>query len=87
MPRRVLATFRVMPDSIDVDLKKIAAEIRVMKIGEIKDIKEQDIAFGLKELIVLVLIPDEGGFIEKIEEKLHEIDGVEDVQNTNATLV
>lgn len=87
MPRRVLATFRVMPESIDVDLKKIAAEIRSLKIGEIKDIKEQDIAFGLKELIVLVLIPDEGGFIERIEEKLHEIDGVEDVQNTNATLI
>lgn len=87
MPRRVLATFRVMPESIEIDLKKIAAEIRVMKIGEVKDIKEQDIAFGLKELIVLVLIPDEGGFIEKIEEKLHEIDGVEDAQNTNATLV
>ena len=76
-----------MPESIDIDLKKIAAEIRNMKIGEIKDIQEQDIAFGLKELIVLVLIPDEGGFIEKIEEKLHEIDGVEDVQNTNATLI
>ena len=87
MPRRVLATFRVMPVSIDVDLKKVAADVKALNIGDIKDIKEQDIAFGLKELIVLVLIPDEGGFIEKIEEKLRGISGVDNVENTNATLI
>ena len=87
MARNVLATFRVMPESVDVDLKEMAAKIRELGIGDIKDMKEQDIAFGLKELIVLVLLPDEGGVIEKVEEKLHAVDGVEDAENTNVTLV
>ena len=48
---------------------------------------KEDIAFGLKQLIVLTLIPDEGGVIEKIEEKLHTIEGVDDAENMNITLV
>ncbi|MFH1432422.1 MAG: elongation factor 1-beta [archaeon] len=87
MGRNVLATFRVMPESVDIDLKGIASKIRELDIGDIKDIKEEPIAFGLKQLIVLVLIPDEGGLIEKIEEKLHTIDGVDDAENTGCTLI
>lgn len=87
MARNVLATFRVMPESVEVDLKGVAAKIRESDIGDIKDIKEQDIAFGLKEMIVLVLIPDEGGLVEKIEDKLRGIENVSDVENTNSTLV
>lgn len=87
MGRNVLATFRVMPESVDVDLKRVAARIKESGIGDIKDMKEEDIAFGLKQLIVLVLLPDEGGVIEKVEEKLHSIDGVDDAENTNVTLV
>ncbi|MFH1126687.1 MAG: elongation factor 1-beta [archaeon] len=87
MGRNVLATFRVMPESVDIDLKGIASKIRELDIGDIKDIKEEPIAFGLKQLIVLVLIPDEGGLIEKIEEKLRAVEGVNDVENTGCTLI
>lgn len=87
MGRNVLATFRVMPESVDVDLNAVEASIRELDIGELKDMKQEDIAFGLKQLIVLVLMADEGGLMEKIEGKLREVEGVEDAENTGVTLI
>ena len=87
MGRNVLATFRVMPESVEVDLNAVESSIRELDIGEIKEMKQEDIAFGLKQLIVLVLMADEGGLMEKIEGKLREVEGVEDAENTGVTLI
>ena len=87
MGRNVLATFRVMPESVDVDLNAVESRIRELDIGEIKEMKQEDIAFGLKQLVVLVLMPDEGGLLEKIEGKLREVEGVEDAENVGVTLI
>ena len=87
MGRNVLATFRVMPESVDVDLSAVESRIRELDIGDIKEMKQEDIAFGLKQLTVLVLMPDEGGLLEKIEGELCEVEGVDDAENTNVTLI
>ncbi len=87
MGSNVLATFRVMPESVEVDLNAVESRIRELDIGDIKEMKQEDIAFGLKQLIVLVLMADEGGLLEKIEGKLRDVEGVQDAENTGVTLI
>lgn len=88
MGRNVLATFKLMPESLDVDLTALKEKIKTMdNIGEIRDFKEEPIAFGLKSLSVLTLIGDEGGLTDKIENTLKTLDGVQSVENVGVTLI
>lgn len=77
-----------MPESAEFDLKKLAAEVKKLKlIGEIKDIKEEPIAFGLKAVKVLTMVPDEGGLTEKIEEAARKVKGVQSAEVVGVTLI
>ena len=88
MGRNVLATFKLMPESLDVDLTALKEKIKTMdNIGEIRDFKEEPIAFGLKSLSVLTLIGDEGGLTDEIETTLKALDGVQSVENVGVTLI
>ncbi len=75
----VMATFMIMPDSPDTDLEKIKSEIK--KLGP-QTIDEQPIAFGLKALKFVVIVPDAEGGTEKIEAALKKIEGVAGVEIT-----
>lgn len=88
MGRNVLATFKIMPESLDVDLTALKEKIKTMdNIGEIRDFKEEPIAFGLKSLSVLTLIGDEGGLTDEIENALKTLEGVQSVENVGVTLI
>ena len=88
MGRNVLATFKLMPESLDVDLTALKEKIKTMdNIGEIRDFKEEPIAFGLKSLSVLTLIGDEGGLTDEIENTLKTLEGVQSVENVGVTLI
>ncbi len=88
MGRNVLLTLQIMPESTEVDLKKLAAEVKKLKlIGEIKDIKEEPIAFGLKAVKVLTMVPDEGGLTEKIEDAARKVKGVQSAEVVGVTLI
>jgi len=79
----VAVTMRVVPDQ-NTDIEKIKRDI--MRIGNVKEIKEIPIAFGIKMIEVLFVINDDAG-IEKIEEKLSEIEGVVSVESGDVTLI
>jgi elongation factor 1-beta len=71
---------KVMPSDVDVDLGGLKSKIQD-KAGsrvEVKGFDIQPIAFGLKALLVLAVIPDDAGdeFIEEIQQ----IDGVGNVE-------
>ena len=88
MARNVLLTLQLMPESVEVDLKAIEAAAKKLKlIGEIKDIKEEPIAFGLKAIKILTMIPDEGGLTDKIEEEARTIKGVQSAEVVGVTLI
>ena len=82
----VAARIRIMPSSPEVDLEKIIAEVR--KRVDASDIQITPIAFGLKAVDVMVVIPDgtEGG-TSPVEEKLRQIEGVESVETIDVTLL
>ncbi len=82
----VAAKIRVMPSSPDEDLNNIISKIREMV--DVSDIQITPIAFGLKAIDVVVVIPDgtEGG-TSPVEEKLRAIDGVESAETIDVTLL
>lgn len=78
----VYMKLRVMPEDVDVDLEKIYEKIREVapEKVEIRDYKIQPIAFGLKALLVMAVMPDEGGIGDMLIEKIEQIEGVESVE-------
>lgn len=81
---KVAITLRIMPESVSTKMGNIKKEI--LKL-EAKEIKEEEIAFGLKSLKVLFLIEDEGGVQDKIIKNLKSIEGVKEVQILDTTLI
>jgi len=79
----VAVALKIMPESPETDLEKIKAEIS--KKIKVQDAKIEPIAFGLKMLRILVIVPDkETG---DLESKLKSIKGVSDIETESATLV
>lgn len=82
---KVLATYRIFPNSSDIDLKKLLNSIneRLPENFEIYTSKEEPIAFGLKALIIQILMPDEAGYSKKIEEFLEEFEEISEITILN----
>lgn len=77
----VAAKIKLMPQSMDVDLNKLKEDVtKVIPQGaKLHGFAEEPIAFGLKALIVVVMVGDLEGGTEKVEEALSTVDGVESV--------
>ena len=85
----VLITYKIMPSGVEVDFKEMKEEIkrRVGSLGKIAEFDLQPIAFGLKALIVKIIVKDEGGITDKIEEKLNKIENVQGVVVEEVSLI
>jgi len=70
----------------DIDLENLKKEIR--NVVEVKEMKEEEIGFGLKNLKILVIRPDAAGHgTDDIEKNLSELNGVASVTVDNVTLI
>lgn len=78
---KVAAQLKVMPESPDVDLDALQEELeRVLPEGaKINGFTRDDIAFGLVALLPTVIVPDETGGTEAVEEAFAGVSGVESV--------
>ena len=78
----VAITYKVMPDDIDVDLEALKNTIKSSVPGNTKlqEFEEQAIAFGLKALIVKIVVPDAEGGPDAIEDMLLNTEGVQSVE-------
>uniref|UniRef100_A0A7C4S5E8 Elongation factor 1-beta n=1 Tax=Geoglobus ahangari TaxID=113653 RepID=A0A7C4S5E8_9EURY len=79
---KVFMKLRVMPKDVDVDLEKLKEKVRKVapQKVEIADFGIQPIAFGLKALLVVAVMPDEGEIGDKFIEAIQKIDDVESVE-------
>ena len=82
---KVAAKIKVMPQSPEVDLDGLQDELEqsLPEGATIKGFERDNVAFGLVALLPTVIIPDEAGGTEAIEEAFASVDDVEsvDVQN------
>ena len=80
---KVLITYKIMPESVDVDLNNFENEIRE-KIegfgGSIIDVEEEHIAFGLKALKVIFSVDEQKGDTEKLEHALQGLHYIQSVE-------
>ncbi len=79
----VAITFKIMPNSPEVDVHKI--KDKISEKMKVQDYHVEEIAFGLKALRVLVVSQD--GATEKIENEIKAIEGVSDVEVESSTLI
>jgi len=78
----VIMKLRVMPSDVDVDLGKLLEKIKNIQIEgvDIRDSAIQPIAFGLKALLLIAVMPDREGVGDKFVEEINKIEGVESVE-------
>ena len=85
----VIAQLRVMPTDIDIDLGELMERIRTSlpENTEIEAYREDAIAFGLKALVINMLMEDRAGGTTPIEEAILALDGVENVEVVGVTKI
>ena len=85
----ILSVYKIYPEEIE-DIDKIKAKLEE-GLGEpfkIAEIKEEPIAFGLRLLRVAIIFPDKvDGLLDKVEELLKNIPGVNELEIEASTLI
>ena len=79
---QVAVLFRLMPSGVETDLNVIANGVRSsLPSGvRVRGLQVKDIAFGLKSLLVSVVMDDVGGILESTEHAFAKIPHVESVE-------
>ena len=79
---QVAVLFRLMPHGVETDLAAVAEAVRgALPQGvAIRGMQVRDIAFGLKSLLVSVVMDDAGGVLESTEHSLAKVPHVESVE-------
>lgn len=82
---KVAAEIKVMPNSPEVDLDDLheRLEASLPEGAKISGVKRDDVAFGLTALIPTVIVADDAGGTEAVEEAFAEVDDVESVEVGN----
>ncbi len=74
---KIGVVIKLMPESPETDLEKIKEEVK--KLIDVSDMDEENVAFGLKAVMVSTVVKDDEGGTDKVEEKLSSIEGVQSV--------
>ncbi len=79
---QVAVLFRLMPRGVETDMRALAQGVRaaVPDGVTIRGMQVKDIAFGLKSLLVSVVMADAGGVLESTEHALAKVPHVESVE-------
>ncbi|MFB6163703.1 MAG: elongation factor 1-beta [Haloarculaceae archaeon] len=79
---KVAAKIKVMPASPDVDLDALQEHLEqaLPEGAKIKGFERDDVAFGLVALFPTVIVPDDSGGTEAVEDAFGEVDDVESVE-------
>ena len=83
----VVVILKIMPESPDVDLEKLQADIRA-KISGIEDMKVEPIGFGLSAIKIAMITEDDEGAGDKIEGLFSQIPGIDrtEIESLNRLL-
>ncbi len=79
---QVAVLFRLMPQGVETDLATVAKAVKesVPAGVTVRGMQVKDIAYGLKSLLVSVVMDDTGGVLDTTEHALAKIPHVESVE-------
>ncbi|MEF8873058.1 MAG: elongation factor 1-beta [Candidatus Thermoplasmatota archaeon] len=85
----VMIVYKVMPEGPETGLDRIKEDIKEIaeEYGTFKGSKEEKVAFGLKAIVAKIVIPDEGGIVDEMEEKLNNIENIQSAESEDITLI
>ena len=83
----VVATMKVMPETVEIDLEELKADItaNIPDSAELHKIEEEPIAFGLVALNVMFVVEDGEGGTEPTEEAIRNLGNVASAEITHTT--
>lgn len=83
----VAVILKIMPESPEVDLKKLQEEIKA-KVPGIEDMKVEPIGFGLSSIKIAMITEDDEGAGDKIESLFAGIQGIDrtEIESLNRML-
>jgi len=86
---QVAVVFRLMPTGVETDMNALAQGARAaIPTGvTVRGMQVKDIAFGLKSLLLAVVMADTGGVLETTERALAKVPHVESVEIMEQGLV
>ena len=78
---KVAAQLKVMPQNPEIDLDELEDRLSASlpEGAKINGFDRQDVAFGLIALLPTVVVPDDAGGTEAVEESFSGVEGVESV--------
>ena len=78
----VLLKYRIMPDGPEVDLDALQADLKagMPAFASLQNCNAVPFAFGLKALLTTVVVEDEEGNNDKLEDVLRAVEGVQGVE-------
>ena len=79
---QVLVTFEIMPDGLEVDLGKMRKDVeaKVKGTGKIEQVETRPIAFGLQALMMNIVVEDEEGMMDRLEQTIGSVPGVQNAR-------
>lgn len=77
-------TIRITPEDVN-NLEKLKNNLK--EEFNVEDIKEEPLAFGLKNLKILVIISDSSGGTDKLENQISNLSGVKDLEIEDVSLI
>ncbi|MCI4364819.1 MAG: elongation factor 1-beta [Thermoplasmata archaeon] len=79
---QVAVLFRLMPQGVETDMEAVAKSARASLPATVtlRGVQVKEIAYGLKSLLVSVVMPDTGGVLESTEHALAKVPHVESVE-------
>lgn len=82
---KVAAKLKVMPQSPEIDLNDLQERLEqsLPEGAKINGFERDDVAFGLVALLPTVIVPDDAGGTEAVEESFSSVDDVESVEVEN----
>lgn len=85
----VAVVLRVLPSDADVDIEALRTSItdKLKLICEVNRTEVQEIGYGLKAMKFQIIVPDEEGRIDRVEETISSVEGVGQVDAEDVTLV
>ncbi|MCR4368595.1 MAG: elongation factor 1-beta [archaeon] len=87
MPDKSFIIYKVTPTDME-NLEQTKKEILGIKAGEVKDIQEEPIGFGIVTLKVGIIVNEkEKGAMEKTTKALEALKSVEEVEQIGMTLL
>ncbi len=85
----VAVLLKILPTDVELDIEALKEKVveSVKPLCEVNKVELQEIGFGLKAIKIQVIIPDEEGKIDKVEQTISSVEGVGQVDTEEVTLI